>query len=214
MRAPPACEPTARRPGQLASAARAWPLAPGLGPQFGPSSLHWQPRCQRRRARNSSVPACCVVRTLQGEQTRVILATPSPRPQVHRKPRAILAAAASSESRKCDQRGLLGRRMWRARSVQPRPPKQRQRRQAAPQRSRWRGRARRRMRAKRSSVHGQGACDIRRERRVLCASARFVALLGLRRPELPPSLPQLQHLAASRPLVRRPRRRRRSCCSK
>jgi hypothetical protein len=67
--------------------------------------------------------------------------------------------------------------------VQQKPPKQRQRRQAAPQRSRWRGRAHRHMRAKRSSVHGQGARDIRRERRMLCVSVRFVAWLRLRRPE-------------------------------
>ena len=38
-------------------------------------------------------------------------------------------------------------------------------RPAAPQHSRWYGRAHRRMRAKRSSVHGHGARDVRRERR-------------------------------------------------
>jgi hypothetical protein len=51
------------------------------------------------------------------------------------------------------------------------------------------------------------------ERRMLCASARFVALLRLRRPEPAASLSQVRPLAASRPLVRRPRRRRWSCCS-
>jgi hypothetical protein len=92
-------------------------------------------------------------------------------------------AAAGRQTAADPARRAAARQTWRARSVQPKQPQQRQRRQAAPQRSRWRGRAHRRMRAKRSSVHGQGARDIRRERRMLCVSARSVALLGLRRPE-------------------------------
>ena len=69
-------------------------------------------------------------------------------------------------------RRAAARPTWRARSVQQKQPQQ-----PAPQRSRWRGRAHRHMRAKRSSVHGQGARDTRRERRMLCVSAQSVALL-------------------------------------